>query len=248
MLDNKPVSHGWKTPKLNSQVERGLFWPLLALGPFGSGFKGRVKRQQGLGQGLQRRSEYAVLSSQHRAGQATDLLVPLFSTCTLSQAPSSGPGRPGPFSLSCPHPCLLLAAGILGAQNENKASHHTRLAVFQLTDTSSREADLISTLWKKTVVSHSGSPHHGTTSCFHGGVKVGRNSDQDQRQAHRCRLGWNNPSSCCGRSLVGESYGQAGGKAVTAQAGPGCSLRPEVTSFLWACFLICGFWKALPSC
>ena len=128
LLDNKPVSHGWKTPKLNSQVERGSFWPLLAPGPFGSGFKGRVKRQQELGQGLQRRSEYAVLSSQRRAGQATDLLVPLFSTCTLSQAPSSGPDRPGPFSLFCPHPCLLLVAGILGAQNKNKASHHTRLA------------------------------------------------------------------------------------------------------------------------
>ena len=86
---------------------------------------------------------------------------------------------------------------------------------------------------KKTVVSHPGSPHHGTTSCFHGWVKVGRNSDQDQRQAHRCRLGWNNPSSHCGRSLVGESCGQAGGKAATAQAEPGCSLRPGVTSFLW---------------
>ena len=169
---------------------------------------------------------------------STGLGKPLTSWCLCSppaRSPRPLPVAPAGLGPShCPVPTHASSLRLASLEHRTKIRPHTTpdWLAFQLTDTSSREADLISTLWKKTVVSHSGSPHHGTTSCFHGGVKVGRNSDQDQRQAHRCRLGWNNPSSCCGRSLVGESYGQAGGKAVTAQAGPGCSLRPEVTSFL----------------
>ena len=146
LLDNKPVSHGWKTPKLNSQVERGSFWPLLAPGPFGSGFKGRVKRQQGLGQGLQR--SLNMRCCLHSAG----LGKPLTSWCLCSppaRSPRPLPVAPtglGPSHCSVPtHASSLWLASL---EHRTKTRPHTTpdWLAFQLTDTSSCEADLISTL------------------------------------------------------------------------------------------------------
>ena len=151
--------------------------------------------------------------SERSAGPA---LVSLFSTCTLSLAPQWPWQAWALPHCPVPTPRLLLVAGFLGAQNKNKASHHTRLAgVSAHRHFIPRSRSNFHPV-KKTAVLHPGSLHHETTSGFHGGVKAGRNLDQDQRQAHRGRLGWNNLSSCCGRSLVGESCGQAGGKATIA--------------------------------
>lgn len=85
-----------------------------------------------------------MLFSERSAGPA---LVSLFSTCTLSLASSSGPGRPGPSLtvLSPPHASSLWLASL---EHRTKTRPHTTpdWLAFQLTDTSSREADLISTL------------------------------------------------------------------------------------------------------
>ena len=124
--------------------------------------------------------------SERSAGPA---LVSLFSTCTLSLAPQWPWQAWALPHCPVPTPRLLLVAGFLGAQNKNKASHHTRLAGisahrhFILRSRSNFHPV------KKTAVLHPGSLHHETTSGFHGGVKAGRNLDQDQRQAHRGRLG-----------------------------------------------------------